>query len=153
MFHFVFTPTAGMTITTTTAHLTCPRPAGGVAGAEPGVATPTLRTITDTMNITTTTATITTITGAATTTRTSATKTSSRRRHPVEAVVGSGAEPEGEWLRREAEEVLGLRVAGRAFPSAEEAEAAGGRGAESEEEGRRRGSAGYVVRGVDAVEI
>lgn len=138
-----------MMITTITAPLKCHLPQEAGAGAPVVAVTPTRPTITA-MKITTIIMVTTTITtGVATTTRTSATMIS---RRPLEAA-GGAAEPEAGRLRRAAEGPA-LHGAGRASRSAavsdrERAEAHG----EEPEAGFCREGAGYVVLGVDAVEM
>lgn len=138
-----------MMITTIMGPLKCHLPPEAVAGAPDVVVTPT-RPTTMAMKITTIIMVTTTITtGVATMTRTTATMIS---RCPLEAV-GGVVEPEVGRLRCVAEG-LALHGAGRASRSVavsdrERAEAHG----EEPEAGFCREGAGYVVLGVDAVEM
>lgn len=109
--------------------------------------TPTRQTIMATKITTIIMVMITITTGAATTTRTSATMTS---RRPLEAEEGAAGLEAG-CLRCVAEGPA-LHGAGRASPSAEVWERAGAH-AEEPEAGFCREGAGYVVLGVDAVEM
>lgn len=140
-----------MMITTTTALLKCRLLPGAGAGVPVGAVTLTRPTITATKITTIIMVTITITTGAATTTRTSATMIS---RRPLEAEGGAAGLEAGRLLR--VPEGPALHGAGRASHSAEVPEAVwerAGAHAEEPEAGFCREGAGYVVLGVDAVEM
>lgn len=140
-----------MMITTTTALLKCRLLPGAGAGVPVGVATPTRPTIMATKITTIIMVTITITTGAATTTRTSATMIS---RLPLEAEGGAAGLEAGRLLH--VPEGPALHGAGRASHSAEVPEEVwerAGAHAEEPEAGFCREGAGYVVLGVDAVEM
>lgn len=135
-------------ITTTMGLLKCRLLPGAGAGVPVGAVTPTRQTITATKITTIIMVTITITTGVATTTRTTATMTS---RRPLEAEGGAAGLEAGRLPR--AAEGPALHGAGRASRSAAEGQGPAGAHAEEPEAGFCREGAGYVVFGVDAVEM